>query len=185
MLPKMCPSLCLWTVKVYLTGLEVLAPESPVNLCLESGPLQTKLFDLALLAPPAAPVLCLRVHEQLWPIDRGNCVNCTSQWSIISIPFMSEFEGERKAPDIRTCHHWFRSKEKKILYPYCWINVSETDCVSPLVYFLSIGLISYPWSKYMKTKHHTVWFYLKWTSNLGKKKIFTYKGHSHSLGLTY
>lgn len=135
----MCPSLCLWTVKVYLTGLEVLAPESPVNLCLESGPLQTKLFDLALLALPAAPVLCRRVHEQLWPIDRGNCVNCTSQWSIISIPFISEFEGDRKAPDIRTCHHWFTSKEKKKKFPLSLLLTSVS--VWDRLYFTSCLLL--------------------------------------------
>lgn len=135
MLPKMCPSLCLWTVKVYLTGLEVLAPESPVNLCLESGPLQTKLFDPALLALPAAPVLCRRVHEQLWPIDRGNCVNCTGQWSIISIPFTSDLEGDKNALDIRTCHHWFMSKKEK---NFSFIPiVDECVCLRHRLFFTS------------------------------------------------
>ena len=59
-----------------LTGEEVLLPAPPVNLCLESGPLQIKQLDLAPLALPSAPVLACGVHEQLWPIDRGSCVTC-------------------------------------------------------------------------------------------------------------
>lgn len=89
-------------MKVYLTGVEVLSPESPVNLCLESGPLQTKLFDPALLALPAAPVLCCRVHEQLWPIDRPHQ---SMEHNFHSVYL--RVWGDEKAPalEIRTCHH--------------------------------------------------------------------------------
>lgn len=37
-------------------------------------------------------VCCCRVHEQLWPIDRGSCVACISRCCRISIQFISELE---------------------------------------------------------------------------------------------
>lgn len=48
---------------------------NPQSICVLSQAFQIKLFDPALLALPAAPVLCCRVHEHLWPIDRGKCAN--------------------------------------------------------------------------------------------------------------
>lgn len=54
---KMCPPLYLWTEKVIWLGKRCSILQPQVNLCLESGPLQIKLFDLALLALLSAPVL--------------------------------------------------------------------------------------------------------------------------------
>lgn len=60
---------------------EMLPPESPVDSYLESRPLQSEPFDPALSALPAAPPLHCRVHEQLRPIDRGNCVDSPGRCS--------------------------------------------------------------------------------------------------------
>lgn len=90
---KTCPPPCLWTVKVIRLGMwRSHIPPPPVNLCLWSTPLLIRLFDPAPLAMPSASELCCRVHEQLWPIDRGRCVGPTSQCGTISIQFLSELE---------------------------------------------------------------------------------------------
>lgn len=117
-LPKMC-CLCLWSMKVYLTLIEVLSCESPVNLSLESGPLQTKVFDWALLALDVAPVSVLTY----WPRQR-----CHPHQPIPHNfhDFISVFEGEENTSplEIRTCHYWLtlQSVRCKTLSPlfYLW-----------------------------------------------------------------
>lgn len=97
-----CVPLCvyeLWKLSDWGRGALSLAPPPPpprVNLCLESGPLQIKLFDPAPLALSSSPVLRCRVHEQLWPIDRGSCVARTSPCRRISPQFISGFGRKKK-----------------------------------------------------------------------------------------
>lgn len=125
-----------------------------VNLWLESGPLQIKLFDLAPLALASAPVLRCRVHEQLWPIDRGSCVARICRCFRISIQFMSEFEGEKKKnfscrnKDMSTSIHFKKkdcisvSDEHVCLWNSMWLFL--TMCVNSclncsLCWYLSLN----------------------------------------------
>lgn len=140
----MCPPLCLWTVKVGWLGKRCSLPD-PESICaLSQGPLQIKLFDPG----SVGSAVC-------------SCASLPSPWAALAYwprqlcrlhqPTPQNFHSvhlrvwkKASAPKIRTCQHWFMSKNDCILVPdesvcFCLCVSSCLNC--PLPWYRTTGFI--------------------------------------------